>query len=190
MQEIPPLEEINPREFAPRPPRMANVQVATTLTDPGMLEFRLRYRARRFRVPPRPYAQTMRLAVVRARLEEIHEETSSEALAEQLALLREAAAIMHQLVRPLSIWDRLTWRLRTNPFEHAEASEFGMLFASFCSARTTCRVRWISSLRAPDRWRTTRPPISPTSSQPFLRGSTPQVPIAATHSPGNTTWSA
>lgn len=161
---------------APPPPLLKNVEAALILADPASLELILPYRRRRFRVPPVSYRDGLALNALEVELAilERAKDIDAENLRKRLEILIDSVAIMWRLVRPIGWWERLTWRWRANPFEHAEAAELGRLFAFFCSARPTTTITWTSSARAglPSRWQSIWPPASPSSSRPTRHGST------------------
>lgn len=156
-------------EQTSREPVLMNVEAATTAHDSGYIELALKYRTRRFRVPPVPYRDGIRLlaldrhvARLQAKLNadeknEINDDTTLRALAELAETLTELVTLFRALVRPVTLWDRLTWRVQRNPFIDAEASEIGELRRFFSAARTRCRVRWTASIRAPRYLRSTWP---------------------------------
>lgn len=156
-------------EAMSREPVLMNLEAATTAHDSGYVEFDLKHRRRRFRVPPVPYRDGVRLLVLDrhvARLQaklnadeknEINDDTTLRALAELADTLTELVTLFHALVRPVTLWDRLTWWLQRNPFLTAEANEIGELRRFFSGARTRCRVRWTASIRAPSYLRSTWP---------------------------------
>lgn len=152
-----------------REPVLMNAESVVTLHDTGYIELSLRYRKRQFRVPPIPYRAGLQLLVLDrhlARLQakladdernNIHDASSLRALTELGDTLTEMVRIFYALVRPVTLWDRLTWRARANPFADAEPQEIKMLRDFFCAARTRCRVNLTTPIRAPRRHRSTLP---------------------------------
>lgn len=149
----------------PKQPGKPAVNLGTVLTldADGELDMVLNHRQRRFRVPPVGFRDGLVLAELQAELQRLEENTPADArervaqLRAELAVLKDAAALMHRLIRPLTWWDRLTWRWRGNPFTDVEAAELQRLFGFFCSARTSSRLTWNWNSRAPSRYLTVPP---------------------------------
>lgn len=125
---------------------VANVEAATTEHD----EYLLRYRARVFRVPPVPYKQGLWLLALDQELRRLGKlEATQENVSRTYVVVEDMLTIFHQLVRPHSLFDKLFWRWRANPFLHAEIGEINVMRGFFCSARTNSSVALTSLSRAP-----------------------------------------
>jgi hypothetical protein len=117
---------------------LANMEAATSEHDIHLLQ----YRKRKFRVPPTPYREGLWLLGLDQELRRLSKSESTPADVEQaVRVVFEIVTIFHALVRPYTLFDRLFWRWRTNPFLHAEMHEINALRNFFCSARTTLPVR-------------------------------------------------
>jgi hypothetical protein len=117
---------------------LANVEAATTEHD----EYLLFYRKRVFHVPPVPYKQGLWLLALDQELRRLSvEESTYQNIVKVTKVIQDMLLIFHSLVRPLTRFDKLFWRWRSNPFLHAEMAEINYLKSFFCSARTSFRVR-------------------------------------------------
>lgn len=170
-------------QLAAREPWLANLEAATTQHDDG----ELRFRGRRYRIPPVPYRNGLQIQVLDRMVAWCYRELGklekegktalddplARWLAEQLDKGYDALAAEYwQCVRPLGLWHRVTWWCRGNPFLDPTEVEMGVLAQSFLKARTICRVQVSRSIRAPRYLRTTWPtnsPISPVTIPPSLR---------------------
>ncbi|HYC31120.1 MAG TPA: hypothetical protein VEB59_02470 [Gemmatimonadales bacterium] len=147
------------QQYLDQTPEPRNLALALSLGEAEVLQFRNRV----FRVPPVPYPSGLRLQAILRRLERLKGLPEDEAmLTELLGLLHEAVQLFHSLVRPATLWDRLFWRLRANPFLHATETEVGELLGFFSVCRTS------SSVRPPNATPAVRSPslTSPTTSRP------------------------
>jgi hypothetical protein len=144
-------------------PTLLNLQAALQPHETGYVELELRYRTRRFRVPPVPWRDGLRMLVLDRHIARLNKTLTTDAAS--VARLVELEYVMlrmvetwKRLVRPMGWWDRLTWRWQGNPFEDVNPFEFRALRDFFCDARMRCRVRVASSIRAAGRptsiWRT------------------------------------
>lgn len=170
-------------QLAAREPWLANLEAATTQHDDG----ELRFRGRRYRIPPVPYRNGLQIHVLDrlvawcfrelGKLEKEGKTALDDALgrwlAEQLAKSYEALAGEYwAVVKPVGLWHRLTWRWRGNPFLDATEQEIKELAQLFLAARTICRVRAVTSIWAPPYLRmtsTTSGMPSPLAIPPSLR---------------------
>lgn len=185
------IRDLDPKDFAAaqaeilgdltsNEPRLANLEAVTTLHDPGELEMvptrglLLRFRARRFRVPPVPYREGLQLLfldrhiswcwaeVARWRQQNvpITDDRVKPVLRELERALTELVDLYWQLIRPLTWVDRLFWRWRENPFAHVTHGEVEALKDFFSAARRMCPLRMIASIRAPSYLQRISPPRS------------------------------
>jgi hypothetical protein len=152
-------------------PDTKNVEYALALK--GVAE--LRFRNRVFHVPPIPYPAGVRLVAIRRRLEANAKEDDASAATTRalLRILEDAADLAFELIRPVTLLDRLTWRFRANPFLDSSEEEIGQLIGLFWACRTSATVRF--SRQAPQARH--KASISPTRSRysrkTFPRGSAP-----------------
>lgn len=144
------------RELAAQAPRPVNLSRAEGLDEVRVLG----YRARRFRVPPVPYYEAMNLLVLDQELAGIGNPTTPAAMTRVAGIVAELALLFYRLVGPLTLFDRLTWRLRANPFLDIGLGEVGSLTRFFSIAGTRSSVRSLGSIWAggrPRRWTSRRP---------------------------------
>lgn len=116
-----------------------NVSTAAALAGDDDL---LHYRKRTFRVPSVPFAPGARLQWLRSQFMRFQnrELTEGEWL-EYGGYVKEALDAMYVMLRPFSLWDKLTWRLRDNPLLDADAAEVGAMMDFFSLCQMRSRVR-------------------------------------------------
>jgi hypothetical protein len=125
---------------------IANIELATTEHD----DIVLAYRGRRFLVPPVPYKQGLWLLALEQELRRMHAlQATKENILHTMHIVLEMVTIFHKLVRPLTLFDRIVWPWRANPFLHAEMQEIQALKSFFCTSRTNLTISAIVAIRAP-----------------------------------------
>jgi hypothetical protein len=171
-------------------PPIANIEAVTTLHDDGEVV----YRGWRFRVPPIPFRQAIRLEALNADLQRLGMVRPPDDLLYRaiVVTLTRMADVMWAMIRP-PWW----WRFRhgrKNPLLDAERSELEALGAFFWRARTRSLVATRASVRAP-RWSQPIPGSPwPRSLGPTRSGLPPLATLAATDTTGLdwplSTWTA
>lgn len=127
-------------------PTVANVESATTEHSHGLV----RYRGRVFRVPPVPYKQGLWLLALDQELRRLNNMLANEEnIRHTVAVIASMLEVFHSLVRPDTLYDRLTWRWRDNPFLHAEINEVNELTRFFCLTRMSLPIEGSVAIRAP-----------------------------------------
>jgi len=127
-------------------PTLANIEAATTEHSPMLL----RYRGRVFLVPPVPYRQGLWLLALDQELRRLQVlQSTVENIRHTMNTISQVLAIFHQLVRPVTWFDRLVWRWRANPFLHAEVHELQELLRFFCLTRTSSPIGAVLAFREP-----------------------------------------
>lgn len=137
----------------------------------------LRFRSRRFRVPRTGFRHSLpmghhereigylyaKLAAHEAASRSVETDPATAAVAERLR--DQCIALFdlyHQCVKPLTVFDRIFWRWRANPFLDASDAELADLIAFFVARRSgPSRIQWVSSVNAPAYLRRTYPPTEP-----------------------------
>lgn len=157
------------RRLESRIPEPANHDFALALSQTATLQFR----ARRFFVPPVPYPAGIRLTKIYAALKRLGgaDENDADGIRALLEVMEEAVDLFWALVKPVTLWDRLLWRVRSNPFLHCTEQEIGELIGFFFVCRTRSRVRLPNRpISTPASYRTSRsssrssPPSAPRGS--------------------------
>lgn len=103
----------------------------------------LHFGSRTFRIPPVPFPAGVRLQHVQQRLGKIKgsDEADADVMRDLLGVLEEAVDVFWSLIEPVSLWDRLVWRWRANPFLECTENEIGELLGLFCACRMRSRIR-------------------------------------------------
>lgn len=124
--------------FFERVPEPVNRHFALSLQGVSILRFRNRV----FHVPPISYPAGLRMQEIFRRLEKIGKaEEDADVLKELLRALEDAAALCWSLCKPVSLVDRLFWRLLSNPLRDASQQEMGEILGFFSACRTRSTVR-------------------------------------------------
>lgn len=184
----------DPTADAASRPRIVNVPLAASLLDNAALVVHVDGRDHAYRVRAMPFVQSAELyhfeAVLDqewARLRSLadrnpHTNDEARAILSALVLIyAEVAAIMWSVVEPASALARWRWRLfgrpKANPFHRLEFTDMQRALGFFSRARTSTRLSWVGSVRAPRSltwtWAGTSSPTGPSGSAPAALMATP-----------------
>lgn len=134
-------------------PTLGNIVAVEVLTA----TIRFRYRKRVFDAPPINVLDGLRLKNLELELQRIGnggvpEDGEGSTLLRLKLALEEGFTIMHRNVRPVTLFDRLFWRWRANPFLDANTKEVAELLHFFSLCRMTSGANLLS-VKSPERRR-------------------------------------